>query len=70
MSMNHMNVLHEVTPVCRMVRWFSVQDDAERELKQRLNAGWHGSMRECTGLWLVDIIRPLESTEFLNRTVP
>lgn len=55
-----MNMLEEATAVCRMVRWFSVQDDAERELELRLNAGWNGSMRNCTGIWLVDVVRPLK----------
>lgn len=58
-----MNTLQEATPVCRMVRWFSVQNDAERELEFRLNAGWNGSMRSCAGIWLVDVVRPLKEQD-------
>ena len=54
-----MNTTHEATSVCRMVRWFSAQDDAERELQVRLDAGWNGSMRDCIGIWLVDVVKPL-----------
>lgn len=58
-----MNTYQEVKPVCRMIRWFSIQSDAERELENRLNTGWNGSMRECTGIWLVDVVRPLREEE-------
>lgn len=54
-----MNTQEEHSSVCRMVRWFTVQDDAERELQNRLDAGWNGTMRDCTGIWLVDVVRPL-----------
>ena len=46
-------------PVCRMIRWFQAQCDAERELERLLNDGWSGTLHDCAGIWKVDVVRPL-----------
>jgi len=45
-----------------MVSWRGEEAGAERELDRLLREGWTGSMHECSGLWLVDVVRQLRST--------
>ena len=49
----------EQSPVCRMVQWCEGRQEAERMLERLLNDGWNGAMRDCVGLWQVDVVRPL-----------
>ena len=45
--------------VCRMVRWFRAQHEAEDELGRLLGRGWVGSLHDCGDVWQVDVVRPL-----------
>lgn len=45
--------------VCRMIRWFQRQHEAERELEKLLKDGWSGTLHDCLGIWQVDVVRPL-----------
>lgn len=47
--------------VCRMGRWFGSATEAESMLGRLKERGWNGSMRDCGGIWHVDVVRPLLS---------
>lgn len=49
----------ETSRVCRMIRWFQRQHEAERELEQLLKDGWSGTLHDCLGIWQVDVVRLL-----------
>ena len=46
--------------MCRMVQWCECQAEAEATLTRLLREGWYGAMRDCIGLWQVDVVRPLQ----------
>lgn len=63
--MNRLRESHEASdasPVCRMIRWFQLQRDAEQELSRLLDEGWVGSLHDCIGIWQVDVVRPLRDS--------
>lgn len=47
------------TSVCRMIRWCTALEDAERELNRLLRDGWSGTLIESTECWQVVVVRPL-----------
>jgi len=45
---------------CHMIRWCDQESVAEAELSRLLAEGWIGSLRDCTGIWQVDVVRPFQ----------
>ena len=47
--------------VCRMGRWCASELEASEMLGRLFEKGWSGTMRECGGIWHVDVVRAKSS---------
>lgn len=43
--------------VCRMGRWCTNELEASELLGRLFEKGWSGTMRDCGGIWHIDVVR-------------